>query len=573
MNTKPWLEHYASWTPRELDYDERTLVDNFTAAVQAHPNAIATSFFARTRTYAEINTQVRSAAAGLQALGVGYGDRVVLALPNCPQAVVAYHAVLFLGATVVAHNPQYTAAELAVPCCNHGARVAIVWDKAASTFVELREQTNLETIISVNLLAELPRIQRLALRLPIPALQRKRAALSQPAANCLDWEMLLSDAVGGAGKELQPPAALDTHTIAVILYTSGTTGEPKGAQLSHGNLMANLAQAHAWVPGLYEGQQKVLCALPFFHAYGLVGLHIGISVGAELILLPAPQLPLLMQAIIKRKPTFFPGVPTLYQRILEEAQRREQSLESIRNSFSGAATLPADLVSKWQRYTGGVLVEGYGLTETSPVIVGNPMDGRRKDGCVGIPFPDTEVRIANLEDLSQSQPAGVDGEVLVRGPQVFQGYLDKPAATQAAFYDGWLRTGDIGVMDEQGYIRLVSRLKEMIITGGFNVYPAEVEAVLCKHPDIAEAAVVGIPRSDGSESVVAAITLVAGAKVDPAGLQEYCRKFLTRYKVPRNFYHFEVLPKDQLGKIRRREISALLAGASSLDAAVTNASE
>lgn len=551
---RPWLQHYAAWTPHHLEYAPGTLVDQYQRTIQEYPQRTATYFFGRTRTYAELDQQVRRAAAGLRALGVSSGDRVALAVPNCPQAVIAYYAILLLGATVVQHNPQYTARELQGPWENHQARVAIVWDKAAPTFLELRQHTALETLVSVNLLEEMPTLQRMALRLPIPALARQKVALTAAAPDSLPWSLLLGDDIGGSGADLAAPAGLTAQSPALILYTSGTTGHPKGVVLTHGNLRASLQQVQAWVPGLGAHDERVLCALPFFHAYGLVGMQIGVVNGAELVLLPAPQLPLMMRMMKKRRPTFFPGVPTLYQRVIAEAVQRGQSIAGIRNSFSGAATLPGELVAQWEALTGGALVEGYGLTETSPVIVGNPMDGGQKVGAVGVPFPDTDIRIVDIADLDRELPVGAEGEVLVRGPQVFHGYLDNPDATAAAFHKGWFRTGDIGFVDADGYLTLVSRLKEMIITGGFNVYPAEVEEVLCQHPDIVDAGVVGLPRSDGSESVVAAVTLAPAAQIDPVRLREYCRQNLARYKVPRSFYHFETLPKDQLGKIRRKDI-------------------
>lgn len=296
-----------------------------------------------------------------------------------------------------------------------------------------------------------------------------------------------------------------------------------------------------------------------FHAYGVtIVLNLAIYIGGEMVLLPAPQIPLIMQIMKKETPTWVPGVPTLYQKIVEAAEKDGISISGIRNSFSGASTLPVDTVTHWEALTGGLLVEGYGLTETSPIIVGNPMTTDRRPGYVGIPFPDTEVRIANPENLDETMPDGQEGEVLVRGPQVFAGYLNQPEATARSFHNDWYRTGDVGIMEEDGFIKLVARIKEVIITGGFNVYPVEVEDVLRQHPDVLEAAVVGLPRGDGSESVVAAITLNEGAALDPEGLKDYCRENLTRYKVPRTFYHFEELAKDQLGKIRRREVQTEL---------------
>lgn len=559
FETKVWLQHYAEWTPHTLDYGTTTLLDIYDNTLALHANEHATYFFGRQMTYSELDKQVRSAAAGLRALGVRPGDRVAIVLPNCPQHVIAYWAVLKLGAIVVEHNPLYTAAELEHPFKDHAARVAIVWDKACSTLEKLRRTTPLETIVSVNMISAMPTVQRLALSLPLPMIKKKREQLSESAPNTIPWDVLVGSALGGIGDDVVSEPTVNKETVAVILYTSGTTGTPKGAQLTHGGLVANLLQGKAWVPGLGDQPERLLGALPFFHAYGLtIVMNLSFYVGGEIMLLPAPQIPLIMQIMKKNTPTWVPGVPTLYQRIVESAKEKGISISGIRNSFSGASTLPVSTVEDWEKLTGGLLVEGYGLTECSPIIVGNPMTTSRRPGYVGIPFPDTEVRIANPDNLDETQPDGVEGEVLVRGPQIFKGYLNQPEATEASFHNGWYRTGDVGIMEEDGFLRLVARIKEVIITGGFNVYPAEVEEALHSHPDIVDCAVVGIPRADGSESVVAAITMSEGAALDPEGLKNFCRERLTRYKVPRTFYHFEELPRDQMGKIRRRDVQAEL---------------
>lgn len=559
FETKAWLSHYGEWTPHSLDYGDTTLLDVYDNNLAINADKVATSFFGRTQTYGDVDKQVRSAAAGLRALGVRPGDRVAIILPNCPQHVAAYFAVLKLGAAVVEHNPLYTAHELEGPFNDHGARVAIVWDKAASTLEKLRRTTPLETIVSVNMIDAMPRSKQLLLSVPLPMIAKKREALTGPAPHSIPWDVLTGTALGGNGDDVVSNIEVTKESVAVILYTSGTTGAPKGAQLTHGGLFANLLQGKAWVKGLGDQEERMLGALPFFHAYGLtIVLNLAVFVGAEIILLPAPQIPLVMQIMKKRTPTWVPGVPTLYQKIVDAAKKDGISIDGVRNSFSGASTLPVPTVEQWEELTGGLLVEGYGLTETSPIIVGNPMNSNRRPGYVGIPFPDTEVRIGNPENLDETMPDGQDGEVLVRGPQVFAGYLNNPEATEASFHKDWYRTGDVGVMEEDGFIRLVARIKEVIITGGFNVYPLEVEEVLQSHSDVADCAVVGLPRGDGSESVVAALTLTEGAALDPEGLKNYCRERLTRYKVPRTFYHFEDLPRDQMGKIRRREVQEVL---------------
>lgn len=557
VDSKAWLQFYPEWTPHSLDYGETTLFDVYDNNLAINPDKPATYFFGRTQTFSDLDRQVRRAAAGLRAFGVRPGDRVAIVAPNCPQYVAAFYAILKLGAVAVLHNPLYTAHELEGLFKDHGARIAIAWDKTASTLEKLRGSTDLETVISINMIDAMPTAQRLALRLPF--LKSTREQLSGEAPNTVPWDTLIGDAIGGDGKDLKNPPEVTKDTIAVIMYTSGTTGQPKGAQLSHGNFFAVILQGKNWVPGLGDRPERMLAALPFFHAYGLtMNVVLQPLIGGELVIIPKPDIALIMKLMKKHTPTWIPGVPTLYQRIVEAAEKDGVDIKGVRAAFSGASTLPVETVEKWEKYTGGLLVEGYGLTECSPIIVGNPMTTDRRPGYVGIPFPDTEVRIANPDNLDETQPDGTAGEVLARGHQVFKGYLNNPEATAAAFHNGWFRTGDMGIMDSDGFIRLVSRIKEIIITGGFNVYPGEVEEVLRTHPSIDDVAVVGRPRPDGSEDVVACIDLSDGAALDPEGLKDFCRERLTRYKVPRTFYHFQELPKDQMGKIRRREVQAAL---------------
>ena len=552
--SRAWLEHYSDWTPHTLDYGDKTIVDYYRNNLRINANKSATYFFGKTQTYAELDAQVRAAAAGLKAFGIRPGDKVAIVLPNCPQHVAAFYAVQLLGATVVEHNPLYTAPELEGLLNDHGARVAISWDKTASTLEKLRSTTPLETIVSVNMVDAMTPLKRLALRLPIPPLAAKREQLTSPAPNTVEWSTLIGAAIGGDGSDLDVPE-ISQDDIALILYTSGTTGKPKGALLSHGNLIANAIQGKAWVPQMGKQQERFLAALPIFHAYGMTTLCVfSIYLGAELILVPSPQMPLIMDIVKKHTPTWLPGVPTLYQKIMDAAEEQDVDLSGIRNAFSGAATLPVEIVERWETMTGGRLVEGFGMTETSPVLTANPMNGKHRPGYVGVPFPDTEVRIANPENLDETQPDGQPGEMLARGPQIFQGYFGNAAATEKTFHNGWFRTGDMALMEPDGYIKLVSRIKEIIITGGFNVYPAEVEEAIAQHPDVVDVAAVGRPRQDGSEDVVGCVTLRDGAVLDPEGLKEFCRERLTRYKVPRTFYHFEDLARDHLGKIRRHQV-------------------
>ncbi|GAB3073908.1 long-chain-fatty-acid--CoA ligase [Corynebacterium aquatimens] len=556
---RAWLKHYAEWTPHEVELGDDTLVDIYkeTLSKKAHKNA--TWFFGRTMTYAELDKMVNSAAAGLKAFGVRKGDRVALVMPNCPQMVISFMATLKLGASVVCHNPLYTEHELRYQFNDHGARVAIMWNKAAGNLIGLKKDTPLETIVAVDMTKMMPKYMELALKyVPLKKLRESRDKLSGKAPDTIAFETLLSPAIGGDGHDLGWPDITQDDT-AVILYTSGTTGEPKGAQITHGNFNHQMKAGKAWAPDLGQVDEKIFAVLPLFHVYGLaLNLGLGIMVGGEITLLPAPEPDLIQDALKKNPPTWVPGVPTLYQRIATSAKESGKKLDSIRNSFSGASTLPVSTVEMWEEVTGGRLVEGYGLTETAPIVTANPMDGNRRPGYVGIPFPNTLVRIVDPDNPTELMPDGEAGELIVKGPQVMKGYLNKPEANEKAFVDGYFRTGDMGVMEPDGWIRLVSRIKEMIITGGFNVYPDEVENTLRDHPDIEDIAVVGRPREDGSEDVVACITLEEGAALDPEGLKDFARERLTPYKVPRTFYHFEELNRDMTGKIRRREVQQAL---------------
>lgn len=561
FNNKTWLQHYTEGTAPTIDgLNDRgeTLVEVFWNAVSDFRDRRAFSFFGRQTTYEEYGVEVKKAAGALLKLGVKRGEHVAILLPNCPQALVAFYAILSIGAVPVLHNPLYTAAELEHPFNDHAARVAIVWNKINPTMEKLKQTTPLEKVVAVDMLLAMPKLKRMALKLPIGPLKAAREKLTHPAPTATSWEEFLAS--GRRRAKSFAPVSIDAQEPALVLYTSGTTGKPKGAVLSHANLVSNLVMGVAWVPDLGKGAKPevMLAALPIFHAYGLtMNITLAPYTGSELVLLPAPEMPLVMQAVKKHHPTWLPGVPTLYEKIMDTAEEKGVSLKGIRNSFSGASALPAATVRRWEGLTGGAIVEGYGLTETSPIIVGNPV-GKGREGYIGVPFPSTEVRIANPDNPAETQPDGEAGELLARGPQVFKGYLNRPDATAESFEGEWFRTGDMAVMEPDGYVRIASRIKEMIITGGFNVYPAEVEEALEQHPDIEKACVVGLPRTDGSETVTAALVLADGAKVDMEGFRAFAKERLTSYKVPRAYYAFDELPADQMGKIRRREVRDLV---------------
>ena len=553
LSSRPWLRSYAEGVPADIDEPTQTLPQMLAASVRRYARRPALEFFGAVTTYRELGEQIDRAAEGLRHLGVTKGDRVALVLPNCPQHVVAFYAVLRLGAIVVEHNPLYTARELRHQFEDHGARVAIVWDKVADTVAGFPDDLRVGHIVSVDLTASMPLTKRLLLRLPVPKARESRAKLTGTprARHLMPWKKLVSHR--RLPRRTPAPSLGDT---AVLQYTSGTTGIPKGAVLTHANLRANAMQGRAWVPGLRDGEETFYAVLPLFHAYGLtLCLTFALSIGAKVVLFPTFDLGLVTDAARTSPPTFLPAVPPIYDQLSRAAGRGTVDLSTVRFAISGAMSLPVETVRRWEEATGGLLVEGYGMTEASPVALGNPMGPTRRPGTVGVPFPSTEIRVVDPDDPDVDVPTGEPGELLLRGPQVFQGYWGRPGDTaEALLPDGWLRTGDIAEVSPDGFVTIVDRRKELIITGGFNVSPSEVENALEAHPDVVAAAVVGLPRSSGGEEVAAAVVLREGAADDMEGLRDFCRTRLTAYKVPRRITAVDDLPRSLIGKVLRREV-------------------
>ncbi len=552
LDSRPWLAQYAPGVPADIDATDETLCDLLDSAVARFADHVALDFYGKTTSYAELGDEVDRAAEVLRSHGVGAGDRVALVLPNCPQHVVAFYAVLRLGAIVVEHNPLYTADELTTQFADHGARLAVAWDKTVPTLLTLKAATNVETILAVDLTRELPLAKRVALRMPVARARSTRAAMTERVAGIPSWDAAVSKATRLAGAHPRP----DADDIAALQYTGGTTGTPKGAMLSHRNLRANAAQGRAWVPGLADGDEVIYALLPIFHAYGLtLCLTFAISIGATLVLFPRFDADQTLEAMERRPATFLPGVPPMYQALANAAVAQDVDLRSIRFAISGAMSLPTNVVDHWEAVTGGLLVEGYGMTETSPVSVGNPIAPTRRPGTIGVPFPSTEVRIIDPLDPTAEHEPGDPGELLVRGPQVFRGYWNRPEDTASVLSpDGWMRTGDIVTMDDDGFITVIDRIKELIITGGFNVYPSQVEDALRLVPGVVDAAAVGLPDGSGGERVVAAIVVEEGLHLDPEDVRNATREHLTGYKVPRQVFIVDELPRSLIGKVLHRHV-------------------
>lgn len=553
----PWTRHYQPGVPERIELPTESLVALYQRSVAEGGSAVALEFFGRETTYAELGDLIERAAEGLRKLGVKAGDRVALILPNCPQHVVAFYAVLRLGAVVVEHNPLYTARELRHMFEDHGARVVVAWDAAV---VKLREQPadiKLDAIVAVNLLKAFPTLKRLALHLPIPKLRATRNRLTQPAPGTISWEELLD--ASPIDPEYPRPGA---HDLAVIQYTSGTTGSPKGAMLTHFNLYSNALQGEAWMRGAQYRQEVFYAILPMFHAFGMtLFLTYGILKQGRLVLFPSFDAELVLGAAKKHPPTVYCAVPPIYEATARRAKELGVSLKAAKYCISGAMNLPDSIVELWEGVSGGLLVEGYGMTEASPVCLGNPFHESRRTGTIGVPFPSTWMRVVDPEDPARDVGPGERGELLIHGPQVFQGYWQNDAETERTLLPGgWLRTGDIVTVDEDGFTTIIDRVKELIITGGFNVAPSEVELVLSAHPRIVEVAVVGLPNPTGGERVVAAVVSDGSEILFHDDLRAYCKERLAGYKVPRDFYVVEALPKSMLGKVLRKQVREELDG-------------
>lgn len=548
---RPWTASYADGVPEDLAPVTGSLVDIVDASARDYPDAAALQFFGRETSYRSLHEQIERAAAGLRDLGVKAGDPVAIVLPNCPQHIVAFYAILRLGAVVIEHNPLYTPRELRKQFEDHGAKHAIVWTKVVQTVQEFPSDLAVTNLISADVIKAMPFGTRLALKLPIAKAREAREALATRVTGTVPWEQVVASTPLPASHP-RPR----TDDLALIQYTSGTTGTPKGAALTHRNLLSNAAQARAWVPSIVRGDGCVVYAvLPMFHAYGLtLCLTFAMSMGARLVLFPRFDPDMVLEVTKKHPATFLPLVPPIADRLLKAAREKGVSLAGTEVAISGAMALPHELVVPFEEASGGYLVEGYGLSECSPVLMANPVADNRVPGTVGLPLPGTECRVVDPDDPTQDVPAGERGELVVRGPQVFGGYYGKPEETEAVFTDGWFRTGDIVTIDEAGFVRIVDRIKELIITGGFNVAPTEVENALRQHPQVEDAAVVGLPSEHSGEEVVAAIVVAPGQDIDVEAVREFARSILTPYKVPRRVYVVDELPKSLIGKVLRRQV-------------------
>jgi long-chain acyl-CoA synthetase len=547
--TTPWLDNYPPGVAEQIEIPRANLARMLDDTAKRFPERPALHYEGRVITYRELADASWRFGGALRQLGVGKGDKVGLILPNCPQAVIALHGALRIGAVVAQNNPLYTERELAHQLADAGVDVLVTLDLVYERVKKVRETVPIREVIVTSVLDELGGLKRVV----APWTRSGKAVSAQVGKDepVKRWREVMAASPGPVSE-----VEVDPEDLALLQYTGGTTGLSKGVMLTHTNLNANAAQINAWLPDLEPGREVILAVLPFFHSYGMTTcLTLGMRIGAAIVLLPRFDLKRVFDAIDKYRPTVFPGVPTMYVAINHAADAKKHDLSSIKACVSGAAPLPLEVAEEFERLSGGRLVEGYGLTESSPVTHANPIYGKRKVGTIGLPLPNTLARVADPDDLAKTMPVGEKGELAVKGPQVMKGYWNRPDETAGVLIgDGWMLTGDMATMDEEGYFAIVDRKKDLVIAGGYNVYPREVEEVLYQHPKIKEACVAGVPHAYMGEVVKAFVVLRDGQTATEAEIRDWAKERLAAYKVPREIEFRDDLPKTMIGKVLRRAL-------------------
>ncbi|MED0656044.1 long-chain-fatty-acid--CoA ligase [Anoxybacillus ayderensis] len=547
---KPWLALYPQQVPHSIDYPRKPLQQFLKEAAEQFPHKTAIHFLGKELTYKEIYEQAIKLASYLQQLGLEKGDRVSIMLPNCPQAVISYYAVLFAGGIVVQTNPLYTERELQYQLNDSGAKIIIALDLLYPRIIKVKAHTNVEHMIITSIKDYLPFPKNVL----YPFVQKKQTGMIVRVKHEGDCH-LFTKALSLASGKVKEAHVDPIEDVALLQYTGGTTGFPKAAMLTHYNLTANTLMCAKWMYKCERGNESILGVLPFFHVYGMTAvMNLSIMEGYKMILLPKFDVETTLKTIEKQRPTLFPGAPTIYIALLNHPSLKKYDLSSIKICISGSAPLPVEVQEQFETVTGGKIIEGYGLTEASPVTHSNFIwDGKRIKGSIGVPWPDTEAMIVSLETGERANVNEI-GEIVVRGPQVMKGYWNRPEETAATLRDGWLYTGDLGYMNDEGYFFVVDRKKDMIIASGYNVYPREVEEVLYEHPKVQEAVVIGVPDAYRGETVKAFIVLKEGEQCTEEELDQFMRSKLAAYKVPRIYEFRKELPKTAVGKILRRAL-------------------
>jgi long-chain acyl-CoA synthetase len=558
MEARVWHQQYEEGVPTSIDYPPIPVHQFLSDTAARYPDNTALIFFDNKLTYRQLNTLVDKFAAGLQQLGLKKGDRVAVYMANCPQFVIAYYAILRAGGIVVPSNPLYVAREFEHQANDSGAKIAICLSLLYPRVKQARPNTTLEHVIVANIKEYFPGLLRVLFTLAREKKDGHRVDIS--ADSNTYW---FQDILSGA-PDKPTPVDIAPEDTAVLMYTGGTTGVPKGAQLTQRNVVANAIQTADWMVDGVEGKEISLTALPLTHCYAMtVCMNQSIYRGYAQILIPNPrEFDQLLGAINKHKPTMFPGVPSLYAAINNhpDVKAGKYDVKSIKVCISGAAGLPPEVQEEFQRITGGKLVEGYGLSEATPVTHCNPIRSGGRIGYIGVPFPDTDCKIVDADTETETLRPGEPGVLCINGPQVMKGYWGMPTETANVLRQDesgkvWLHTGDVAEMTEDGYFRIVDRKKDMILAaGGMNVYPREIEDVLYEHPKVLEAAAIGVPVGGSDQRAKVFIVLRPGETATEEEILEFCRERLARFKVPKYVEFRQDLPKTMVGKILRREL-------------------
>jgi long-chain acyl-CoA synthetase len=546
MEDRIWHKAYAPHVPPSLNYEKITLPEALERTALRFPDRVSLVMMGKKLTFKQINELVDRFANALTALGIKKGDKVAIMLPNIPQTVIATYAVFKLGAVVVMHNPLYTERELEYQLKDSDSVCAICLDLLVPRLLKLKEKTSVETIIACHIKDYLP----FPAKQLFPYLKKAMHRDTSSGEGILDFVELIKKYPA-----TPPKITVTFDELSTLLYTGGTTGLSKGVMLSHKNISVNVQQLKAWIYDAEEGRDSILGIFPFFHSAGFTAvMNQSIYRGISVPLVPKPEPGVILDMVRKYRPDWFPCVPTIYVGILNHARFGTTDFSCVKGCVSGAAPLALETIRDWEKKVGATIIEVYGLSETSPLSHANPWHGKTKVGSVGVPVCDTDCRIVDLETGMNDKPQGESGEILLKGPQVASGYYKKPKETGSSFKDGWFYTGDIGYMDEEGYLFIVDRKKDMIIASGFNIYPREIEEVLFEHPKIKEACAIGIPDAYRGETVKIFVVNKPGESLSEQELNTYCREKLAAYKVPKQVEFLNELPKSAIGKVLRREL-------------------
>jgi long-chain acyl-CoA synthetase len=545
---KTWHRFYDEGVPFDIDPPQDPIFACLERSAQAFPHMTATEFIGARLTYQQLADQVERFAASLSQLGVEPGDRVAIMLPNCPQTIITYYATLRIGGVAVMTNPMYVERELGHQLRDAGVKVLVGLDHLYPRIERVWKDTGVKQLVIASIRDYLP--FPLNFLYPLKA-KKQNLNMKVPFGGSIhSFKRLVQDSTGDP-----PRPEVHADDLALLQYTGGTTGVAKGVMLTHRNLVANVMQVSAWLPTLNCGEERFICVLPFFHVFGMTtAMNWPIYLAATMTLLPRFETKDFLKTINKSRPTIALLVPTIFTALVNYPEISKYNLSSINYVVSGSAPLPVEIMNRFEKLTGSVILEGYGLTEASPVTHVNPVKSKRKAGSIGIALPSTDARIVDLETGTEEQQVGQPGELVIKGPQVMKGYWDMEEETAKTIKDGWLHTGDIAHMDEDGYVFIIDRKKDMIIAGGYNIYPRDIDEVLYEHPKIADAVTIGVPDEYRGETVKIFVVVKPGETLTEEEVLAHCKERLASYKVPRLVEFRDELPKTMVGKVLRKEL-------------------